>query len=83
MLRRPEPSDLTAALIPRAGEVPTLPSMPSRILIARDRSGPLGRYGTRVPFIAAKPYERHDPKREEQDAREQQAIADAVEGVIP
>ena len=57
MLRRPEPSDFAATMVPRMGEAPPeLPRMKSRVIIARDRSGPLGRWGTRVPAL---PYEAH------------------------
>lgn len=73
MLRpRPEPSDLAASLVPRMGDVPF--------------ASPGGRF----PGWARRPLPAEtlsvggvNPAREAADAAEQQAIADAVEGVLP
>lgn len=78
MRPRPEPSDIAAARVPRMGENPA----------ARRRWPILSMFAQAVPgaakaqagIAAASP----DPRaQEEADAREQDAIAKAVEGVLP
>lgn len=70
MRHRPEPSDLAASLVPRVGDVPFAPR-------AAVRDG--------RPLLVLPPEMRRrpSPAREAADAAEQQAIADAVEGVLP
>lgn len=73
MLRpRPEPSDLAASLVPRMGDTPFAPrlDLPAGVAISGD--SPRARW---LRYLAG--------KQGAADAAEQQAIADAVEGVLP
>jgi hypothetical protein len=72
MRPRPEPSDLAASL-PRMGDTPFAPS--ARAVRFQETLRHVERAQANVL--------RRDPAREAADAAEQQAIADAVEGVIP